>query len=41
MATEVVIPGLREAKSPEPRGNMRVACPWVPDHASRVRDDEV
>jgi hypothetical protein len=35
-----VIPGLSEAENPEPRGNRPSVRPWVPDRASRVRNDE-
>jgi len=35
-----VIPAHREAENPEPRGDQRDVGPWVPDRASRVRNDE-
>jgi hypothetical protein len=38
--TFFVIPGLSEAENPEPRGDRLSVCPWVPDRASRVRNDE-
>jgi hypothetical protein len=25
---------------PESRGNRHIACPWIPERASRVRNDE-
>ncbi len=36
-----VIPGRRAATNPEPRGNRCDCDPWVPDRASRVRNDGV
>jgi len=37
----IVIPGHRAAMNPEPRGHQQCVCPWVPDRASRVRNDEL
>jgi hypothetical protein len=33
---DIVIPGRRGAANPEPRGQGRGSCPWVPDRAYRA-----
>ena len=36
-----VIPGRSEAENPEPRGKRCAHCPWIPDRAARVRNDDI